>query len=590
MSLRPPGVLLALVLVLSLLAGCARIPVSGPVVGGDGPSQLPEVSVEVAPEPPNSGASPRAIVEGFLQAMANYQQGYAVARLYLATDVRDSWRPEAGVTVYEDGYAVTSSGESVVLEAPVAGRIQPDGSFTHGSEMLRQDFGMVRDPDGEWRIRTPPSGLLISRYLFDQFYKTTNLYFYDPSWTTVVADPIFLPAGNQTPTALLQALLRGPTDWLAPVVVTAVPAQTRLNVQAAFIDPAGVVEVSLNETIAALTDEQRSRLAAQLTWTLAQLPGITGVRLLMNGSPYSIPEAEQGVVRIEAYAGLNPIPASRTMTGYGATAGGLVRLTDSARGIELDPVAGQWGSTRGVSALAVSEAQDRVATVSGDRTVLRIGPLGGGAEQTLSGQNLLRPQFVGSREAELWTILDAPADAPADAPDQIAHRIVNGVVETVPMPDFGESRVLAYRIGPDATRMAAIQRTGDGQLEMGLARINRNLPDIVVDGWRVLPLGGDSEPGPAALVDVGWLDATTLIVLAGEDGRQPVRPYRLDDYAAEVVEIGQPNDWQAAAVATAPRTGGGAALVIGRNGAWRYESDYRWPTVTRGLVAATYAA
>lgn len=586
MSRRIPGVFLGLALVLSLLAGCARIPTSGPVVAGGGPFKVPEVSVEVAPEPPEPGAGPRAVVEGFLQAMASYQQDYAVARLYLAADVRDRWHPEEGVTVYEDGYGVTSTGDSVVLEAPVVGVVQADGSFAHSSETRRLDFGLARDPDGEWRIRNAPNGLLVSRYLFDQFFQPANLYFFDPSWTAVVADPIFLPTGNRTPTALLQALLRGPTDWLAPVVVTAVPAQTRLNVQSAFIDPAGVVEVSLDEKIAELTDEQRSRLAAQITWTLGQLPGITGVRLLMNGAPYSIPEAEQGVVRPEAYAWLDPIPASRTVTAYGATAEGLVRLSDASPEARLEPLGGSWRSARGVNDLAVQAAGERVAAVSNDRTVLQTGPMGGGVEQTLAGRNLLRPQFVRAGESELWAMLDDPADDRL----QIARRIVGAGIETVPMPAFVGSRVVAYRIGPDATRMAAIRRTAEGRLEVGLARINRGLPEVVVDGWRMLPLGDATDPGPTGLVDVGWLDANTLIVLAGEEGGQSVRPYRLDVYAAEVVQIGQTTDWQASEVATAPRTGGGTALVVGRNGAWRYESDYRWPLVARGLLAATFAA
>ncbi len=62
------------------------------------------------------------MVEGFLQAMANYQSGYQVARQYLMPEVRDSWRPEdGGVQVYADGYSVTATPESVMLSAPLGG-------------------------------------------------------------------------------------------------------------------------------------------------------------------------------------------------------------------------------------------------------------------------------------------------------------------------------------------------------------------------------------------------------------------------------------------------------------------------------------
>lgn len=572
-------------LITVLLGGCAHIPTSGPVVAGGGPTRLPEVSVEVEPEPPRPGATPRAVVEGYLQAMANYQPGYSVARLYLASDVRDTWRPETGVTVYEDGYGVTATTQAVALDAPVVGRVGTDGSFAHSGETVRHEFGMARDRDGEWRIRNPPAGLLISRYLFETFYQSVSIYFFDPGWTAVVADTVFLPTGNRTATALLQALLRGPSDWLAPVVVTAVPSQTRLNVQSAFIDPDGVVEVSLNETIAALGDEQRSRLAGQLAWTLGQLPGVTGVRLLMNGSPYSVPEAEEGVARIEAYSWLNPMPPARPVSTFGVTTGGLVRIGDSAGETELIPVSGPWGTTPRMSAVAVDRTQDRVAALNADRTVLWTGSMTGGVEETRTGQGFLRPQFVGPREPELWTILDASADQPG----QIAHRIVQGRVETVPLSALGDGAVLAYRISPDGTRLAAVRRTAAGRLEVGLARINRTQPDVIVDGWRALPLADAGQPGPQIPVDVGWWDATTLIVLAAEDERQQPKPYRLDEYAAEVIEIGQPDNWQAEAVAAAPRMGGGPVLVLGRNGAWRYEADYRWLFATRDLVAVTHA-
>ncbi|MDO5681615.1 MAG: hypothetical protein Q4G46_02135, partial [Propionibacteriaceae bacterium] len=182
------GVVLLVVALSLMLSACARIPTAGPVEPADGPSRLPEVSVEVAAEPPMPGGSPRLIVEGFLQAMANYQQGYAIARLYVATDVRDAWRPESGITVYEDGYGVTSTPESASLEAPLRGFVGPDGGFRANSDTLTHDFGVKRDIDGEWRITNPPSGLLVSRYLFERFYRTANIYFFDPTWTTVVPD------------------------------------------------------------------------------------------------------------------------------------------------------------------------------------------------------------------------------------------------------------------------------------------------------------------------------------------------------------------------------------------------------------------
>lgn len=583
-GVRRLAVLVALVL--TLITGCTRIPTSGPVESAEGPTKVPEVAVEVAPEPPTPGASPRMVVEGFLQAMANYQQGYGVARLYLSSDVRDNWRPEAGVTVYEDGYGVSATPDSAVLEAPLVGSIEADGSFRHRTDQMLHDFGIARDVDGEWRIRYPPDGLLISRYLFDKFYQSTNLWFFDPSWTTMVPDPIILPSGNRSPTALLQGLLRGPTDWLSPVVVSAIPTQTRLNVQSAYADAQGVVEVSLSESVAGLADEQRSRMAAQITWTLGQLDGVTGVRFHMNGAPYAIPEAHEGVVDIRAFEWLdrNP-PGSRQPTAFGATDSGLVTMAEGAGSTEIQPVAGPLGAQAGIEAFDVSPGRERIAMVTAQRTSLRVGPLGENPTEVLTGQGFLRPQFVSAQGSEVWTVGEVE-----HANTQTVVRVTPERTDTLTLPVAG-GRVVAFRLSPDGTRMALIHTTPDGRQELGVARVNRALPDIVLDGWRPVPLGDAGDPGPSQLVDVGWFDPTTLVVLAGAGARQPVKPYRVDVYATTVSEIGQPDNWQAETVATAPRTtGGGRVLVQGRNGVWRYEDDYRWPLVAKGLVCVAYAS
>lgn len=584
--MKPARVAVWVGLLALLLTGCVRIPTTGPVDPATGPIRQPDVSVQVEPDPPLPGASPRMVVEGYLQAMANYQQGYAVARLFLATEVRDSWRPEIGVTVYEDGYGVMSTPESASLEAPLRGRVGSDGAFRVSTENFVHDFGLVRDIDGEWRIRNPPQGLLVSRYLFEKFYRLADIYFYDPDWTTVVPVPIVLPVGNRTPTALLQALLRGPTDWINPVVVSAIPAQTRLNVQSAFVLTDGVVEVSLTESVAALADEQRSRMAGQITWTLSQLEGVTGVRFLMNGAPYAVPEADEGVVRIHAYSWLDPVPAQRPVQIYGARQDGVVTVVDTVRGAEVQPLAGPLGSLSGISAMDVAPTADRIALVSQNGTTLQAGLLAEGVPPSVfTGESLLRPQYVRAAELELWTIAEGGAGGQA----QTAHRIIGDRVEPVRLEAFQGSRVQAYRISPDGTRMAAVRRTDAGRIEVGLARINRTGPEIVVDGWRELQLGEPTQPRPDEIVDVGWLTPTELVVLATGDGRQTVRPYRLDTYATWVSEIGQPDNWQAFAVATSPRRDTGRAVVLGTNGSWRFEDEYRWPFFARGLVAVAYA-
>lgn len=327
-------------------------------------------------------------------------------------------------------------------------------------------------------------------------------------------------------------------------------------------------------------------MAGQITWTLSQLEGVTGVRFLMNGAPYAVPEADEGVVRMSAYAWLDPTPGQRPVQLFGARRDGLVSVVDTPRGGEVLPLAGPLGSTAGVVTLDVSPTADRIAFVGTDRGGLRAGTLDDTLPPiVLTAPELLRPQFVQSRELELWTI----GRGTAEGQGQVAYRLVGDRAQQVRLDAFAGSRVEAYRISPDGTRMAAVRWTDQGRIEVGLALINRTTPEIVVEGWREVPLEEPPYPRPDQIIDVGWLTPTDLVVLTTGDGRQTVRPYRLDLYATSVNEMAQPDNWQAYAVATSPRAESGRAVVLGRNGAWRYEDDYRWPMLARDLVAVAYA-
>jgi hypothetical protein len=69
-----------LVLLLALLAGCARIPTSGPV-GKSSESSAGNLSAPVfLPAAPQPGASPETIIDYFYRAGSGYEDDYAVAR------------------------------------------------------------------------------------------------------------------------------------------------------------------------------------------------------------------------------------------------------------------------------------------------------------------------------------------------------------------------------------------------------------------------------------------------------------------------------------------------------------------------------
>lgn len=563
--------------VAAALTGCVSIPTAGPIERVSVPPRPTDDSVAVVPDPPQAAASPVALVTGFLQAMAYNIGDYAVAREYLASGVRAAWRPASGVQVFADDYFPNTTEGSVVLQAPLVGRIAADGSYRPDADELVFDFGLVQE-NKEWRIGRPPAGLLVSQFDFTQFYQSFNLYFYEPGSLCLVPDPIFLPGGDQSATSLVQRLLKGPTNWLKTAVVSALPAQTTLNVSAP-IDTNGVVEVSLSDAVSGLTEDQRSRVAAQLTWTLQQLSGVVGVRLLMNGSPWSVPQSNaQGVVPIGALEFKSPIPPQLSKTLVGATADGAVRIDDNGRTTPLD---GVWGRQKSIRAVALSGDGGALAAVVGPQ--LLSGPVADTGTDPVAlarGSNLLRPQF--SRFGELWSIDARPDETP------VVWRVVDGKAARVAAPALAQGRVLAFRLAPDGVRMGVLRRQGTS-VELGLVLVNRTKAEPVLDSWLTVPLSLPQRDRLSALADLAWLDATTIMVLGATSPGAALGPYTTSQDGSVTQSNGNPDQWLAIELAASPREPEVIAVLRGTNDrVWRYEDDFSWVQIAEGVTTLAF--
>jgi len=165
---------------LAPVAGCATLPISGPVVSEPRRSQAADPEgAAINADPPPAGASPSLIIDGFLHAMATYQPGYPAARQYLTKAAKTSWEPASGALVYADGTAPKVTADRVTMEVPLVGSLGSDGAFVAPSDRVwTHDFGLVKE-DGEWRISNPSPGLLISRYLFSSGFVRHDVFFLD---------------------------------------------------------------------------------------------------------------------------------------------------------------------------------------------------------------------------------------------------------------------------------------------------------------------------------------------------------------------------------------------------------------------------
>ena len=370
---RTPLLLAVVLLLLGLVAGCVSVPTSGPVekVEGQPPECQNCINVDVAP--PSPGDEPKQIVQGFLRATSNFQPNYAVARQFLTTGAAEKWAPESGVSIYSG--SLQAAGTTVILDGRLVGSLGPDRTYTAQDKAWRVNFGMVKE-NGEWRISTPPAGLMVAEFAFSSFYQSYNLYFVG-NGSALVPNPIYLPnLRNQASIAsvLMRALLNGPSDWLAPAVTSAIPEGTALSVDAVTIND-GVAEVALSDNVLSLNDGQRTLMAAQVLYTL-QPTGIQGVTFTVNQQPYAIPGADPGTYEVtldSRFAAFDPIPPGIVDSLYTArdnkvSGDGVARRTPVRR----VPVPGPLGAGRWpVDQLAVSATGSDIAAVTDGGTVLR---------------------------------------------------------------------------------------------------------------------------------------------------------------------------------------------------------------------------
>ncbi len=569
------------------LAGCVAIPTIGPIerVGGQQPACQNCVNVEVAP--PAIGAGPGQIVKGYLRATSNFQPGYSVARQFLTKTARETWSPEGLVLIYKD--QPVAKQDTVTLRGPLVGTLGEDRTFRAGGEQRIGVTFKLEKENGEWRISNPRKGLVVSEYSFRTFYKPYDLY-YVGNGVSLVPDPIYLPAlrsPQNVASALVNALLAGPSRWLAPAVRSAIPTDTTLSVNSVTITD-GVADVPLSESMLALTDAERSLVAAQVVYTLKQAGiGIKGVVIRVNDQKLRMPGGDPNsqVISIDAvphemeplsFVSGDQLYAVRA-TGSGAAVQRVVSNDDAP---SFEAITNDVGDGRySVNSLAVSVADTDIAVVTDGRTVVRRAPTRGGQAQkvALKATELLRPQFT--RYGELWMIGQQGGQ-------QHIWMMVGKSLDEIKAPPLSGGTILAFRISPDGTRMALIRKVKDAY-QLGLARITRVDGKVMVDGWRTLDIAlGMSSSDVQRLVDVVWIDPTDLLVLGRPNKDAAIVPYRISEDGSRVTSEGESENWGAKELAVLIRNQ--SAIVVGTGGQTWKDDGSNWVPYVDGVVTVAY--
>jgi len=566
-----------LILVASLLgsAGCVSVPTSGPVEKVEGQQQGCQNCVNVEVAPPAPGDEPRQIVEGYLRATSNYQPNYSVARQFLTRMAAEKWSPEGGVWIYRGSPTAVGPGQ-VGLKGWLVGSLGSDRTYKAEDRKLSINFVLAKE-NGEWRINNPPPGLLVAEYSFTSLYQPYDLYFVG-NGTSLVPDPIYLPALSNpanVASALMKALLNGPSKWLKPAVSTAIPPNTTLSVDSVTITD-GIADVQLSDSVLALPDPQRSLLAAQIAYTLKQAVGVKGVAIKVNQQPFRVPGSDPNnpVVSVESIPrDIDPIPFVGGEQLYAVDSGGVVKqvsTTNDSRTMSALPRPIDH-SKYPVNALAVSVTNtDLAATTNGRTTLIRAPIATGKASALLSGKTeLLRPQFT--RYGEIWVI-------GREGGRQRMWMFTAGSNKPVDIDSPMLQKVTAFKISPDGTRMALVRTTKTGS-ELGLARIIRS-DKIMIDGWRPVDTTQTSVPPIGRIADVAWLDATEMLVLGSADATTAYAPFRVVEDASQITPKGESENWNAVELAVLPRTQ--AAIVVGHDGrTWKDDGNQWQPFIDK---------
>ena len=481
------GVLSAVVVAVVLaLVACAGLPTSSRVnpglpVGEDAGS--PEFLFR--PDEPQPGATPEQIVDGFIRAgsgpgpAANWE----VARMFLAPSIRESWKPEASVTIDlpDDRQALSPSAGAVDLSLTAVATVDANGAYQPDAGVTQLSFRLAQQDDGEWRITEAPDGVVIDRDVFPNVFHRYSLMYFDPTWQFLVPDVRWFPTTNAT-TRVADALVDGtPSGWLAESVLNAFPESVSLARPSVPLE-SGVAQVTLSADALLVESTTLDRMQTQLTASLATA-GASGAQMSIASTPL---DAESVSTRSTRVTGP---PLVLTDDGFGFLAGG-----------ELTPVPGLSDAMELVAPAAIQVAPER------DFAAVRL-ITGGAARVPAEGDIAVvdaRANLVDPSADPFGYIWSVPRDQPA------AVEVFSPMGERSTVTDAwpGSTEIAAMAVSRDGARLAGLLVNG-GRSEVWIAGIVRDADNVPVRIGEAVPLGALTGAGAG----LAWIDDTTVGVL-----------------------------------------------------------------------------
>lgn len=538
--------------VMLLLAGCSAIPDSGPIVKGERVDiAQSDVTVRVIARPPSPGMSPESLVRGFIAACASVAEGDETARMYLTADASRAWNPAAVTDVYSAAALSVKSeaGDTVRIEAPLLGIIRADRRYA-----VADPGGAIADVlrlervDGEWRIAQAPPALYLSEGDVARSYRAHALYFLNARLNRLIPEYVMVPvAAGSAATALVRLLLDGPSSGARDALRSAFPAGAALAFGSVNTNYS-VATVALTRNVMMANAMERAGLAAQLTRTLTQLPGIGSVVVQVDGEAVSLMQGRTLYVSSD-FVAFDPTvsapPLVFTRDGEVTLVSGSTRTNPAADIAAVEAAV----SRDGALVVGVSLARKYLYVAQGGRSVV-----------VATGGDIAAPTVTTDDAA--WFI---DREAPRGMFRWTAE-IGTQAVDTGLPP---RARILDFAVAPDGERVALLVNegtatslrigyiavSGDDVAVTGLARVEQQLTSVVAVAWAgndalvalgavgavaVQPISISLPLGTATLLG-GPANATSLAAVPGQPivvGDQSGQLWKLDGGKWTASELG----------------------------------------------------
>ncbi|HEY8752817.1 MAG TPA: LpqB family beta-propeller domain-containing protein [Arthrobacter sp.] len=493
---------IVLLVVVVLLASCARIPTAGPVgksAEGSAGSVNAPVFLPAAPQP---GASPENIIDYFYRAGTGYEGDYAVAREYLTQAASVSWKPDQRALVYRSAKVVSTGVENVYnYQLDVSYTVDFDGIATQTPEGTIENIpATLTQVDGEWRISAIPDGTAIPEETFKVIYGAYPIYFYDPSFTYAVPDVRWF-IKNKTVKAMTSALLAGPAPYLRGAVVSAFPSGIKLARESVpVVSGAAQVDLTAKELTEAST-EDRLRMQTQLSLTFRSQPDVVNVELRAN----------QDLVRVEDNGSVLPPVRDKNVPVREIAVSGkeLVRYENNRVSPlpDMQPVA-----SLGPRYPAESQVSQTVAFLNESRTTLYSMVPGQPARALTTRSTITHPSF--SPQDWVW----ASGPGATGGTEVVAFRPV-GVAEGAAVPTvtltpswLAGRTVKELRISREGVRALVISEQ-NGKTKVQVTGIIRNADGTPRELTAPITLVASGDPDQGV-----WVNDTTVAVLKASAG------------------------------------------------------------------------